>query len=492
MNFSTPLRIGNSPERAAKPLQKRDFYNEMRYNIVVKSLHANPFEPQTQYPAVETAVPKAKTLEKRPEWLAMQPAGDLARQTKGGSSSVSQIKDKTYSWSLVDDKGTWSVRVRLVDELTGKVRHKSKSTGLKVKDGTKRQAKLRAADIAKELAEAPPVPVEAAPEPQEFSYYVEEWLDNRDLLVRANTVKSYRDYAKTHILPALGRIRVDQITWRILQKFCDRQLATHTKATVKKYFIVIRGALDDAMRDGVIQMNPERLVRWPKAERISKAKALTQEEAGRLLKAAEAKGEPVRAAVTLALCYGLRRSEVCGLRWMDIDFQRKTMHIRHTVTQNGTVLLDEDHTKTRGSNRVLSLIDWTIPYLKQLRMAQMEAGFPMDKVVVWPDGRTARPDGISRTFQTLLKANDFEHIRFHDLRHTAATLLAEAGLQPKHLQAFLGHDDIEMTMAVYVHVSPTAAAETSQKMNEVLERAINRAENCSEMCSERLSVVNFG
>jgi len=152
MNFSTLLCIGNSPERAAKPLQKRDFYNEMRYNIVVKSLHANPFEPRTQYLAVETAVPEAKTLEKRPEWLAMQPAGDLARQTKGGSSSVSQIKDKTYSWSLVDDKGTWSVRVRLVDELTGKVRHKSKSTGLKVKDGTKRQAKLRAADIAKELA----------------------------------------------------------------------------------------------------------------------------------------------------------------------------------------------------------------------------------------------------------------------------------------------------------------------------------------------------
>lgn len=421
----------------------------------------------------------------------MQRAGDLARQTKGGIPLASQNKDISYSWSLVDDKGTWTVRVRLPDELTGKVKNKSKSTGLKVKDGTKRQAKVMAAKIAEELALAPPAPPPAAPIAREFEYYVEEWLSNRELLVRANTAKSYRDYAKTHILPALGSIRVDQITWRILQKFCDRQLATHTKATVKKYFIVIRGALDDAMRDGVIQMNPEHLVRWPKAERISKARALTQEDAGRLLKAAEAKGEPIRAAVTLALCYGLRRSEVCGLRWMDIDFRKNTMHIRHTVTQNGVVLLDEDHTKSRGSNRVLSLIDWTIPYLKQLRMAQLEAGFPMDKVVVWPDGRTVRPDGITRTFQTLLRNNDFDHIRFHDLRHTAATLLAEAGLQPKHLQAFLGHDDIEMTMAVYVHVSPTAAAETSQKMNEVLERAIYQAENCSEMCSESPSVVNF-
>lgn len=401
---------------------------------------------------------------------------------------MSQIKDKTYSWSLVDDKGTWTVRVRLVDEQTGKSVNRSKSTGLKVKNSTKRQAKQLAPEIAKQLAEAPPPP---PPVVRQFGYYVEEWLNNRDLTVRANTAKTYRDYAKNHILPSLGSYPVDEITWRMLQRFCDGLLATHSKPSVKKYFIVIRGALEDAMRDGAIQMNPERLVRWARAERKTASTALSATEAARLLKAAEGKGEPVRAAVTLALCYGLRRSEVCGLRWMDINFQKKTMHIRHTVTQNGNVLLDDDHTKTKGSNRVLALIDWTIPYLKQLRAAQMEAGFPMDKVVVWPDGRAARPDGISRTFQTLLKSNGFEHIRFHDLRHTAATLLAEAGLPPKQLQSFLGHDDIKMTLDVYVHVSQNAAAETSQKMNEVLERTLSQSEFCSEICSESPKIVTL-
>lgn len=394
---------------------------------------------------------------------------------------------KTVKGSLHDVEGTWVVRARVFDPSTGKVRQRSKSTGLKVKDKTKR----RAEQVMKEILEAWEAEANATPteKPREiplFSKYVEEWLQNKSLSVRPNTAKSYVDYANVHILPALGGYPVNAITWRVLQDFGDRLLADHSKSTAKKIFIPIRGALDDAVRDEAIQASPEHLVKWPRSERVQKARALSGDEASRLLEAAAEAGEPIRAAVTLALFYGLRRSEVCGLRWIDLDFTKGTLSVRHTVTQNGSLILDDDHTKTRGSNRTLALVDETVPYLKKLRAEQLRSGLLMDKVVAWPDGRPVRPDGIKSMFRTLLKRAGIEKARFHDLRHTAATMLANAGVPPKQLQVFLGHGDIEMTLGVYVHASDDAAAETSQKMGEAM-RSIHSEESCSHFCSQSTS-----
>ena len=332
---------------------------------------------------------------------------------------------KEIKGSLHDEDGTWVVRARVFYPSTGKTKQKSKSTGLKVKDKTKRKAELMMKEIIEGWSnEANEVPaVEPPKEVPLFSEYVKGWLSNKDVSVRANTAKSYQDYARVHILPALGDYPVTDITWRALQDFCDRMLVNHSKKSVKKYFIVIRGALDDAVRDGAILSNPESLVKWPKAKPEQKARALSKEEVARLLEAAAKAGEPMRAAITLALFYGLRRSEACGLRWTDIDFTKGTMHIQHTVTQNGDVLLDDDHTKTPGSNRTLALIEQTIPYLKQLRTDQVKSRHPIDKVVAWPDGRAVRPDGITRMFNTLLKNSGIDKARYHDLRHTAATTL---------------------------------------------------------------------
>lgn len=419
------------------------------------------------------------------------PVDSLACQKK--EVTVDMAGPKTVKGSLHDEDGTWVVRARVFDPVSRKVRNRSKSTGLKVKDKTKRRAEQAMREIVavweQEANQEPPK------EPPKrgilFAEYINGWLSSKDLSVRANSAKSYRDYATVHILPALGNYPVGDISWRVLQEFCDRMLANHTKSTVKKFFIVIRGALDDAVRDDAIQASPEHLVKWPKAERVKKARALTMDEVSRLLEAAEQAGEPIRAAITLALFYGLRRSEVCGLRWMDIDFSKGTMHIQHTVTQNGTVLLDDDHTKTNGSNRVLTLVGQTVPYLKRLRTEQMKSGLLTDKVVAWPDGRAMRPDGVTRMFNTLLRNSGIEKARFHDLRHTAATMLANAGIPPKQLQAFLGHDDIEMTLGVYVHTPDNAAAETSNRMDETM-RTIRFGEKCSDFCSESSKVVKLG
>lgn len=223
-------------------------------------------------------------------------------------------RPKEIKGSLHDEDGTWVVRARVFYPATEKTKQKSKSTGLKVKDKTKRKAEMMMKTIIEEWErEAAQVPIVEEPKKIPlFSEYVNGWLTNKDVSVRANTAKSYQDYARVHILPALGNYPVTDITWRVLQKFCDQMLVNHSKMSVKKYFIVIRGALDDAVRDGAIQINPESLVKWPKVTPERKARALNREEVARLLDATEQAGEPMRAAITLALFYGYG-----GLRRVD-------------------------------------------------------------------------------------------------------------------------------------------------------------------------------
>lgn len=123
-----------------------------------------------------------------------------------------------------------------------------------------------------------------------------------------------------------------------------------------------------------------------------------------------------------------------------------------------------------------------MPYLKNLRGAQLKAGLPLDKVVAGPNGKTSRPDGITWMFKTLLKSNGMDAtIRFHDLRHTAASLLASAGVPPKQLQAFLGHEDISVLYDVYVHLANEDTIATSPKMDDVLGQIGGTSESQNKM-----------
>lgn len=373
----------------------------------------------------------------------------------------------TVSGTLVDDKGTWTVRGRVTNPITGKVRNKSKSTGYKVKDNTKRKALQVMAEI---LAEWEKEANETLPDHDlTLRYYVEAWLRDKETTTRPNTVKSYRDYANLHILPALGDVSVRDITWRTLQRLYEGLLKTHKVVTVRKYDIVVSGALEDAVRDDVIPVNPAALVKWPKRAQ-PEARPFDPREAGQILAMAENAPEPMHSAIILGLCYGLRRSEVCGLRWLDIDFEQGTMHIRHTVTQNGNVLLDMDSTKTKRSNRVLVLIPSTAAYFRGLYAQQKAAGLPMDKVVARPDGKFLRPDGVYNRFKTLIKKNGIDTaIRFHDLRHFAGSMLADHGVPLKQIQAFLGHDyNSPITSKVYIHEELQSGAKTSAAMDEIL------------------------
>lgn len=167
----------------------------------------------------------------------------------------------------------------------------------------------------RDIVEAWEAEANAEPEKPDplFSEYIERWLDKKSVTRRANTALSYRQYADLHVLPALGGYKVRELTLQVLQDYAAEKLKKLSVRSVRKFFIVISGALLDAVRDGIIPANIAEYVEFPEAEKFE-GKAYTPEQVSALLDAAAQEGEPIRAALTLAVVYGLRRSEICGLR----------------------------------------------------------------------------------------------------------------------------------------------------------------------------------
>lgn len=413
-------------------------------------------------------------MDKRLGEVYNKPVDGLACQLK--EVTVSMASHKTVKGRLYDDNGTWTVRARVFDPVSGEVKQRSKSTGFKIKDSTKRRAEQAMREIVAEWEkEANAVPIKRDPL---FSEYIQKWLDKKAMSKQPNTVKSYTDYANIHILPALGNLKVRQMTLQHLQIYYKEKLKCLSVNSIKKHHVVIKGALLDAVRDGIITVNFADYVELPKAEKFE-GKSYSAEQVSALLSAVEQEGEPIRSAVTLAVCYGLRREEICGLRWKDIDFDAGELFIRNTVTQNGALRIEAERTKSDKSRRVIDLIESTVPYLVSLKEAQMRSGLVLDKVCVWPDGREVRPDYITSKTRKVMKEYGLERIRVHDLRHTAASLLATKA-RPKQVQDFLGHEDISTTMNIYTHLQDEDRKATSCIMDSILKNSVF----CSEKCSE--------
>lgn len=323
--------------------------------------------------------------------------------------------------------------------------------------------------------EANAIPVKRAPL---FAEYIKKWLERKSFSRGQNTVLSYIDYANKHILPALGGLKVRSMTLQHLQTYYNVKLDSLSVNTLRKHHVVISGALLDAVRDGIITTNFADYVEFPRRQKYE-GKAYTPEQVAALLEAVEQEGEPIRAGVTLAVCYGLRRSELLGLRWKGIDFEAKTLFVRNTITKYRNLVVEAEQTKTKKSHRTIDLIESTIPYLLQLRQTQERSGLVLDKVCVWPDGKAVRLDYITARTRRIMEKYGLEHIRVHDLRHTAATLLVSRATL-KQVQEFLGHEDISTTGNVYAHLMDRDRKATSDIMDGVLRNSVF----CSEKCSD--------
>lgn len=187
------------------------------------------------------------------------------------------------------------------------------------------------------------------------------------------------------------------------------------------------------------------------------------------------KGNTVETVIRLTALYGFRRSEVCGLKWSAVDFHQKTLTVRRAAVMVGTKLECVDKTKTASSYRTLPLTTEMAQYLQTLKAQQEDAKKLMGTsceedgyVCCWPDGSPLKPEYVSRRFDKLLRENGLPKIRFHDLRHSAASLLLELGFSLKDIQEWLGHSDIATTANIYSHLQYKSKVEMAEKAGSIL------------------------
>lgn len=314
--------------------------------------------------------------------------------------------------------------------------------------------------------------------------YLTYWLENVAVhQLRENTHTRYTACVSRYLIPGLGKKRLTKLTAKDVRTWlnqlrttcqccargidagrdeprccavgscCSKRLSPLTLTYIHS---VLKSALEHAVREEEIPRNVARNVRTgtPRPRRFE---PLTADEARRLLTATQ--GHRLHALFELALHTGLRKGELLGLRWEDLDLDRGTAAVRRTLQRTSTGGLTTLPTKTRASERRIALPARCLQSLKHHHEEQQRdrhtAGTEWQHngyVFTTPQGRPIDPTNLTRTFTTLLRKAGLRRIRFHDLRHSTATLLLEQGVELVVIKELLGHAHIGVTATVYAHV----------------------------------------
>jgi integrase len=293
--------------------------------------------------------------------------------------------------------------------------------------------------------------------------------------VRGRTYQSYQDLITKHLLPTLGHVKVHKLTSGHVQQLYElKRHENYAPQTIRNISLLLRRALDDACQRQYLFHNVCRTVALPKAPKANTMRSLTIEQARQFLTAV--KGDPLEALYVLALTTGMRQGELLALKWDDIDLTHGNIQVRHTLTRiprQGAMLSE---TKTPSSRRCIHLTTIALETLKQLSLQQeqtkRETGVQRgNHQWVFCNEQGNPLDGgnlLRRSFRPLLNQANLPAIRFHDLRHSTATLLLALGTHPKIVQELLGHSQISMTLDIYSHVLPTLQETAMTHLNTLL------------------------
>jgi integrase len=366
--------------------------------------------------------------------------------------------------SLVEKKGYYHVVANVYDS-NGKRKQKWIATGIQAIKGNKRKAENKMREVLTEL-ENSKVDITNDYANMLFSDYILSWLESVRHSVEPNSFEGYEAVINRHIVPYFSqkKIRLRQLTPMHLQDYYNHLLKEGrldgkgglTANSVKKQHANISKCLNLAMKQNIIPYNPAYRVELPKINRYV-GSFYNPDETQQLLDAC--KGDVLEPAIILTAFYGLRRSEVLGLKWSAIDYSAKSIRVQHTIVKmQKSRYLAKDRTKNESSLRTMPLIPVVADYLKKLKAQQDENKrlqpndyVDSEYICVYLNGELFKPDFVSQHFNIFLKKKGLRVIRFHDLRHSAATNLLAAGLSMKEIQEWLGHSDIGTTMNIYAH-----------------------------------------
>lgn len=346
---------------------------------------------------------------------------------------------------------------------SGKRKQKWISTELTEK-GNKRKAEQVLNDLKAQYDESDYI----EPSKVLFCDYLTEWIELNKNSLQVTTYDNYKHMLNKHIYPYFKEkgIVLSKLKPIDIQRYYSEKLKDLSPNTVIKHHGIIRSSIAYAVKTNLIRTNVADLVDKPKRERYE-GSAYTIDELNKLFVAA--KGSSIETPILIAAFYGLRRSEVLGLTWDAIDFDNKIISIRRKVVRGYNedgklVTMPQNKLKSETSYRSLPLCGIIHDYLKQIKEEQEHNKQIMgneynhefdDYICVNPMGALLNPDYISDVFSKLLAKNGLRHIRYHDLRHSCATLLVHLGFNLKDVQEWLGHSDFLITANTYTHVDMT-------------------------------------
>jgi len=302
--------------------------------------------------------------------------------------------------------------------------------------------------------------------------YMEHWLKTVKSSVRPNTWVQYTQITHQHILPSLGKIKLNDLKPAQIQSLYNSKLnAGASPRTVRLIHSVLRRSLNIAMKQGLLSRNPAHSVTQPKLK-PKEMQTLTDVQVRTLLLAARKSRFEV--LYYLAVTTGLREGEILGLKWSDLDWNNRHLQIQrqlHRVSGEGLIFSEP---KSSKSKRVIVLGKEILEKLREhFQRQQQERLFAdqrwQENDLVFPStiGTPMEPRNLLKDYKDLLNKAGLPNIRFHDLRHTAATLMLQQGTNPKIVQERLGHSTITLTLDTYSHVLPAMQEEVAEKMDEI-------------------------
>lgn len=304
--------------------------------------------------------------------------------------------------------------------------------------------------------------------------YLRTWLEEAAKpTLRPRTFVTYEQVIRTHIVPDLGHIALRKLAPHHVQRWLNGRAATGlSPRTCQHARAILRAALGRAVKWGYVSRNVAALVDGPRVVR-PEIRPLTPEQARSLL--AVAADHRMGALVTVAISLGLRQGEALALRWEDIDFENGVLQVRHALQfpKGGGWSLVEP--KSDRSRRTVTLPQIATAALRAHSRRQKEdrllAGSKWREngfVFTTRVGTPLDPWGVIKAFKALLQGAGLPNIRFHDLRHTAATLLLAQGVDPRTIMETLGHSQISLTLNTYSHVLPAMQRDAAERMNRLL------------------------
>jgi integrase len=328
------------------------------------------------------------------------------------------------------------------------------------------QQKLAAARRAQEDGLGP------VPERQTVAQYLASWLEAIKPTIEHGAWKRHEEFVRLHIAPALGATRLAALSAQQVQAlYADRLSSGLSSSTVHHLHATLHKALKDAERLRLVARNVSTLVNVPRMAE-SEIHPLTAEEARILLDMAS--GDRLYALYALALGTGMRQSEVLGLQWPELDLEAALVRVRWQLKREGGRWVWKQP-KTRRSRRQIALSASTVAALRAHRAAQAEERLRIGPA--WEDhelvfctrlGRPLIARNIYRAFQAHLERGGLPTVRFHDLRHTAATLLLAGRVNPKVVSEMLGHATVAITLDIYSHVLPDMQQDAAATLEQVL------------------------